>query len=820
MAATVAGVLAGFSQSQPELIALISMAGLFAAVAVIIEATQRRSDVEPMGNGAPRAVQDGEFGVDLFQLPADIHDFVGREGLLTRLDDLLTGSSSDKAVRMVRITGQPGVGKTALAVHTGHLLRHHYPDGQLYVDLRGAEARALDPREVLAGFLRELGVARAAVPEGLEERARLFRARLSGRRVLVILDNAADEAQVRALLPGSPGCAVLITSRSSLAGLVGAPLVEVDVLGLAQAAELLRKIVADERVAEAPALVTEIVQLCGLLPLAVRIAGARLAAKRHWSLAAYTSRLRDERLRLGELQAGDQAVRAGFALSYRALDEHERRVFHAAGVLDGPDLTAWIVTAMTGIPEAETERILERLVDIHLMTVGRTAVRSPARYRFHDLLRVYSRERLSEDAPQGAREAALAAALRAYTVVAERAYALVEPGEVRLDTEEHDWWPANDPDLLATFLRDPERWFAVERPCLVAVLEQAFDAGMQELACRLALPLYGAFTVGAHWHTWQRVFGKSLQTARELGSERLEAQVLLRLGDVYKNSGRVDGPGGIPDPDREDVSAAAFLERSLAIFRRLGDRQGEVAVLRRLGGVYRDLGRYDRSRECYEAGLAAAAALPSSDAVRAYLLRGFGALLRIQGEYDRAAACFDEALMVFGDMGAIRGELGALRGLGETRLRQRRWDDAEYCFTRHLIMDRKLQDRHGEAHSLRGLGEVYAGRGKNGLAIRYLSTCLPLFREIGHRASEAETLVILGRVQMREGRPAAARKAWRRATEIYQELGLLESARPHLGAGPWMWARALTVRPMRLLARLARLDRAIGSHAGDGGGRE
>lgn len=779
---TVAGIAAGLpALSARHRIGLLVLAGLLAGLAAGVEARERSRHSPGQSTRAAKEADTppaegsvtGPVRRDLFQLPPDVEDFVGRERVLDQITRLLEDRAAQRtAIAIVAIAGKPGVGKTILAVHAAHRLRHRFPDGQLYVNLRGAEAQALDPQEVLAGFLRELGVARAAVPENLEERARLFRARLDKQRVLVVLDNAADEAQVRQLLPGGSGCAVLLTSRSMIAGLAGITPVHLEQLRPEQAVELLARIVGHDRVDMEPEAAAEIVQLCGYLPLAVRIAGSKLASKRHWSLASFARRLGDERNRLGELVVGDLEVRASLALSYDGLNEQERRVFRLLGVLDVPDFPPWISAAILG-GDLSAERLVERLVDMQLLEVAEYGTSPESRYRFHDLLRVFARERLREEEPEPARRAAIESVLRAYLEVAERAYAEVEPGDV-YDNERAptSWWPAEDAELVATLLQDPVRWFALERPSLIVAIEQAYQNELWELTYRLAIALYGSFSVGAHWHAWQRVYHRALDAARQDGNKHAEAKVMLRLGDVYKNSGRVDGPGGAPERDREDVIAADWLEKSRVAFHQLGARRREAAVLRRLGGVYRDLGRFDHAEACYKEGLALAGTLVDGDLVKAYLLRGYGALHRMAGRHDEAVACFDEALTVLHRLGDVRGELGGLRGLGETYLQQGRWEDAEACFERHLAVDREIGDRHAEAHSLRGLGEVRSGQRRYQEAVAYFEQCLPLFREIGHRSSEAETLGSLGLALLGLGRPNAARTVLRQSLAVFDELGM------------------------------------------------
>jgi tetratricopeptide (TPR) repeat protein len=807
---TVSGAVAGFSElGATERMALLMIAALLAGGLAVTETIARRE-----ASSAPRksrerrpALPEPLVRSDLFQLPTDIDDFIGREhdlaNVMTQLESKLKNAV---AVGVVTIVGKPGVGKTTLAIHAAHQLRHLYPDGQLYVNLRGAEAQVLDPREVLAGFLRELGVARAAVPESTEERARLFRARLDGQRILIVLDNAANEAQIRPLLPGSPTNSVIITARSAIAGITAAH-VELEEFTPEQALSLLQRILGEESVNTDLSAGRAICDLCGQLPLAVRIAGSRLLSKHHWNLSGYVQRLADERHRLDELSAGDQAVRASFAVSYEELTPPERRLFRLLGLLEGPDFPAWVAAALLQEDLDKTETVLERLVDLHLLTADQ-AGGPQTRYRFHDLLRVFARECLQAAEDPEAQRRSLESLLRAYVCVTERAYAIVEPGE--LTDEESlsaDWWPGNRPESITELLREPERWFAVERPNLVAALLQAQSAHFPELTCRLAIALYGAFNVGAHWHVWQVVYRNALEAARLMQDRRAEAGVMLRLGDVFKNSGRVDGPGGIAGPDREDVIAADWLERSRALFQSLGDMRGEAVVLRRLGGVYRDLGRLDDARRCYEEGLAISEKLPDPDLIRAYILRGLGALLRMTHAYDEAVRAFQEALVTFRAHGVVRGELGALRGLGETYLLLERWDDAEACFQRHLAVDREWHDRHAEAHSLKGIGEVRLGQGDWRSAVVHFQAALPLFQEIGHRVSEAETLDSLGRAYLVGGHARAAREDWGRAASIYDGLGLDQADR--------IRERIRRSRPFPLIRRLLALR---ADRTGDRGG--
>src|SRR5215471_15065875 len=369
------------------------------------------------GVGAPTRVP-----AELSQLPPDIEDFTGREGPLDLLRARMAGhGGKSTAVVITGAVGKAGVGKTALAVHVAHQMRPNFPDGQLYVNLRGAEAQALAPAEVLGRFLRALGVQGQCLPEDLDSRAGLYRSLLADRRVLVVLDNAAGEAQVRPLLPAGAGNAVLVTSRARLAGLTPAQVIDLGVLPARHAVELLGKIAGNGRVAAEPEAAAHIAALCGYLPLALRIVGARLAAKPHWQIQRLAARLGAHHRRLDELTVGDLEVRAGFALSYRGVGEVERRAFRLLGLLEVPDFAPWMLSALLDVPAGEAEEIAERLADAQLLDVLGEDAAGQIRYRCHDLLRLFAREQLAAEETPASRRAALDRTLQAYFTTAQQA---------------------------------------------------------------------------------------------------------------------------------------------------------------------------------------------------------------------------------------------------------------------------------------------------------------------------------------------------------------------------------------------------------------
>ncbi|MFC7646631.1 BTAD domain-containing putative transcriptional regulator [Streptosporangium lutulentum] len=320
------------------------------------------------------------------QLPAAVSDFTGRRQIIARLHTLLSSPSGSEGVPVAAISGIGGVGKTALAVHVAHAMQDLFPDGQLYADLRGYGEEPTAPESVLAAFLRGLGLPADIIPDGLAERSALFRSLLAERRMLVLLDNARDAAQVSHLLPGSTGCAAIVTSRGKLADLAAARLVDLDVMEPDEALVLFGTVAGAERVAAERAAAMDVVAACGFLPLAVRIVAARLAARPSWTVASLVPRLADERRRLDEMRVGNLAVEATFALGYGQLSPAQARAFRLLSLPGGPAISIGAASAVLALSPTDTEDILESLVDASLLEAP-----APGRYRFHDLLKLFAR---------------------------------------------------------------------------------------------------------------------------------------------------------------------------------------------------------------------------------------------------------------------------------------------------------------------------------------------------------------------------------------------------------------------------------------------
>jgi tetratricopeptide (TPR) repeat protein len=779
------------------------LAAVAVAVAIIQVRDARRQQEEYRGAVADQAAQKPPtlkpLRMELLQLPSDVPDFTGRTETLDHLEHLMARHRERRmtGVTILVITGTAGVGKTALAVRAAHHMRPHFPDGQLYVNLRGAEAQALDPDQVLGDFLHVLGLEGAAIPSDSEARMQLYRSRLADRRVLVLLDNARDEAQVRPLLPGSSACPVIVTSRSPLAGLEGARFVPLGVLESDQALELLAKVVGAERVAAEHEAAQRIVKLCGCLPLAVRIAGAKLASRPHWRLARLADRLADEQRRLDELRAGDLEVRSSFMLSYEGLSEEEQRAFRLLGLLDAPDFAVWVAAALLDRSPVDAEALIDRLVDAQLVQgLGEDAT-GQMRYRLHDLLRDFAREHLrSEETPQD-RKAVLGRLLGAYLAVAEEAEALLEPGSLRkIEGGTAGRWPSGTSALSALGLHAPLAWFVAERANTVIIQKQAYDAEAWEFAWEIAGCLVTFFERGGYWTDWRHTHELALAAARRAGNRRGEAETLRNLGVVYRNLGHWD-------------DAIGCFNKSAEILREIRDSRGEARSVGEIGNVYRDQGRWDDAEGYFRRSLIALR--QADDRIwEAYILRVLGIVYRYQGRWEDAMACYSQCLPFFRELGNRRWEAYTLSEIGILHRDQGHWHDAVEHFNQSLEIFRDVGDRLWEAYTIRSLGDLYRDQRRWDDAITCFNQCLPVFRDVGDRVWEAYTLRSLGIAYRGKGRWDDAMTCLNQSLRTFGDLSderweartLHSLGEVHTDLGRWEEAFAAFQRSLEVFRRL------------------
>ncbi|MER8186419.1 helix-turn-helix domain-containing protein [Kitasatospora sp. NPDC094015] len=446
-------------------------------------------------------------------LPRDIRDFTARRDVLAGLR-ALTGEAAAGHAPVAVISGQPGLGKTAFAVHAAHGLAADFPDGQFAIDLHGMDTRPTDPREAVARLLRALGVAERGIPAGLDDRSGLLRTVLGERRLLLLLDNAADEAQVRPLLPGAGPSLTLVTSRHALAGLESVHRVELAVLRREEAVELLTRIIGPERVGREAQAVRDLADLCGHLPLAVRIAGQRLAARPHERIGKLVTLLAEEERRLDGLQAGGLRVRPAFALSYQQLSLPARAVFRRSALAAGADFGPEAAAVLADLPMAQAARCAEELTDAGLLQPHAAT----ERYRFHDLLRLFATEQVAaEDGPEEC-EAALDRAAR---WMLSRATAAA----LRFDADRHLDEPEGDPDPAGA-PRDREEaraWLEAERAQWLAALRRSRAAGRHREVIDAAEAMHWFSDLYQHWELWSEVYEHSVESARALGSRQEEA---------------------------------------------------------------------------------------------------------------------------------------------------------------------------------------------------------------------------------------------------------------------------------------------------------
>ena len=697
----------------------------------------------------------------LFQLPPDTADFTDREAELRSVREALEPkpAPTDTALKVMIICGKAGVGKTALAVKAAHQLRECYPAGQLYVNLRGGDLHPLDPSAVLAELLRALGVDSRAIPRTLDGRTWLYRSKLAGKRVLVLLDNAASEAQVRPLLPGSPTCAALITSRSPLPALEGARRLDLEVLSLDDAMLLLVTVAGRSPHADVEAART-VTRLCGRLPLAVRIAGAKLKARRHWDLvelARYLKGQQDDLL--AALRVGDLEVRSSFGISYQSLPNEGRHAFRLLGLLQATTFPVWVAAALLGKGSLKAEELVEGLVDGQLIEVAGKDALGQARYTFHDLLRSYARERLREEEPPMEQQAALERlgdeTLRRARHAAATLFAF-EPQDIQLALP-GAVPAAGSAEEAARQHQQSLQWFTVEREHLLALVRQLFEAGFWRLTWQLANALLPFLEFEAGWRDWSSTQELALTAARRAGDRRAEAHAMGNLGRAYFDLGRHD-------------DAVRFLEASSRRYRELGDDHAAAIADVRLGRVYRELGRLDEARSRFEYAVETLRA-KGDRRWEDQAIGDLGVLARRQRRWGEALAYLTQVLETRELLGDRHGVAVALEDLGQLHLDQGQLEDAEQRFQESLKRFSELGDTRYQAVVQCFLGSTYLRQGRLEEAEAYLRQALPYLKEANDRRWVAEVLVNLGEVAAARGDHDGARFTWQEALRILEELG-------------------------------------------------
>jgi tetratricopeptide (TPR) repeat protein len=701
------------------------------------------------------------------QLPAAIANFMGRRRELEQLEAMLDTSPIDASdeqgradvdapSRVLVVTGPPGIGKTALALQFGHQLSRQFPDGQLFVNLRGYDRDApLLPGDALAAFLAALGEAGQDIPFETEERAALYRTIMSGKRLLVMLDNARDSEHVRSLLPGSSGCLSIVTSRDSLAGLVverGAQRLDLDYLQGSEAETLLRSLIG-ERVTAEPVATTSLVQHCGRLPLTLRVAAELAASRPSARLADLVEELEDEKRRLHcfDLTGDDRtAVRTVFSWSYRNLPATVARGFRLLGWHHGPDFSAEACGALLDVNPQEAGIVLTTLTRAHLVER-----RGSRRFAMHDLIRAYASELADAEDGQHQWRTVLDRLFSYYLETAGAAMDVLVPAERHRRSRVPEQVNAGPPRF--TEPKEARAWLEEERPTLVVASTVTAIQGWPAITTRLAIILYRFFEIGGYYADALKVHENARHAALETGDRREEAWALTNIGVVFGQLGR-------------PLDAGERHKEALCLFRRLKDRDGEARSLTNLGLVYWRRGEYRRAETCHRQAKRFFQSIGDGVGV-GIALTNTGNALRRRSEYQAAISTFEEALTQFGDVGDNVGAARASTNLGLTLWRLGDNEVAEQLHQLALTTYRSYGHTAGEADALDNLGLVEFRRGRCQAAFDHHFAALRLSRQIGDRYGESDALLHLGIVCLRQKKVDRAEPWLVDALNLYCEIG-------------------------------------------------
>ncbi|MGL5859406.1 MAG: AfsR/SARP family transcriptional regulator [Angustibacter sp.] len=693
------------------------------------------------------------------QLPASITDFTGRDELIDALRaELHVGEDEVRyAVPVMAISGKGGVGKSSLAVRVAHEVTDRFPDGQLYADLRTHSGDGSTAR-LLARFLRSLGVPGTAIPDDLDERVELYRSTVSGKRLLVVLDDVTSETQALPLLPGSASCAVIITSRARLSGLPGARWFHVDVFDVDQSTELLIRIVGDERVATQPQAVVELITFCGGLPLALRIAGARLASRPHLRIDGLVRRLRDEARRLDEFAHHGLELRSNIGLTYNALKPDAQRLFELFSLIQAPDFPAWTAAALLDRDLYEAEDILEGLVEAQLVDTVEYADASAPRYRFHDLIQVYAREKLAHTTTADERGGALARLLGAWLALAEEAHRQEHGGDYTIvHGTAARWTGVTWADVNPA--AQPIDWLDGERRSLVTAVRQAAQANLDELCWDLSLTLVTLFESRGYFDDWSRTATIAMDVTERAGNRLGAATMRYSLGTWHMVQTRL-------------TEAAALFATAAEEFRELGNEHGRALVLRNDAQVDGLRGAVSSMLAKYDEALVVMRAV--GDPIgQAHILRSLAKHRLEEGDTAAAGELLSEAAQIVREVSCLRVEAQIEHRTAELHLATGQIELARASLHRVLHIVRDTGDPIGETHALYSLGVVRHKEGRLDNAEATLAHALDLSRRAGERLIGAKALYALGQIALARGNGAAGTPHLEQARQIFEELGMV-----------------------------------------------
>ncbi len=709
-----------------------------------------------------RYVADG-FAAPTKTLPRDTVSFTGREPELRELGSAVKDACG--VVAIYAIGGMAGIGKTALAVHAAHLLVPQFPDGQIYLQLHAHTAgrEPVKPADALASLLQTVGVGAAQIPADLESRASLWRDRVVGKRMLLILDDAADSDHVRPLLPGTAGSLVLVTSRNRLTALEGAIVISLDALPAQEAAELLVRLAARPGLDVSSPAVADICVSCGYLPLAIGLVAGRMHHHDSWSAEDFATDLTKAQDRLAPMHAENLSVAAAFDLSYRDLRPDQQRLFRRLGLHPGTDIDAYAAAALDDVGLNAARAALEGLFDHYLLA-------EPARdrYRLHDLIREYARQLAAAD-PADDRADAIARLLDYYLYTVDVAGQQLRRGDkTAMASKSKHVKPGHAPDINGR--SQAIAWLSTERLNLHAMTATAALHDKPGHVTAIPAAMHTFFRTQGHWDQAMTLHHSALDVAREVGAKQAEARLLTDLGDMQYLSDNYP-------------AAEESLRTALRICTELDDRLGQADALRELGAVQLARSEHENAEKSLMTALDLYMSL--SDRIgEADCLRELGAVQQACGRYQDAARSLDRALTLYRKLDDLLGEADALSDIGTVRLACGDYDSAIRSQQQALRHYQVLGDRLGEANALTHLGTVQQMSGAHEEAKISLDRAVELYQGLGDQSGEAEALNNLGELALRTGDHERARDLHSRALTIATQIAApREQARAHEGIG-------------------------------------
>jgi tetratricopeptide (TPR) repeat protein len=733
--------------------------------------------------------------VALRTLPRDAVAFTGRARELDRLVTAVSSAAAGGVFGIHAVDGMAGIGKTAFAVYAAHQLAARFPDGQIFLRLYAHTAghRPVDPVEALATLLLTIGVAPQQIPPGLEARSGLWRDHLAGKKMLLVLDDAADSEQVRPLLPGAADCLVLVTSRRRLAALEEAAPISLGTLPPGEAADLFVRLAIRPSLQPGHHAVAEVTRLCGYLPLAIRLMAAGIRHHPAWTVTDLAAELAAARDRLAAMQAEDVSVTAAFDLSYKDLTGRQRRLFRRLGLHPGTEIDAYAAAAMDGTDLPTARRCLSELHDQNL--IGEPA---RGRYRLHDLLREHARTLAAGD-DAADRQASVDRLLDYYmhtAVTASRHAAWrtsiggpPQPGlapawtpELRTEEEAITWLRTERANLHACIDYATTHARLTHAVCvLFAISDSLHNQGHWNEAVTFGQAvLAAACTIGdrqgqawalaelgtmqertADYQAAAASLARALQLFGDLGDQRGQAWALNQLGIVQLLTGAYP-------------AATAGLARALQLYRELGDRRGQAWALNKLSVVQRRTGDYPAATASLTQTLQLLGDLGDRRG-QAWALDDLGAVRQLTGDLEAASASLRQALQLSSELGDRHCQAVVLRHLGMVQRRTGDYPAATASLARALQLYQDLGDRHGQAGASINLGDLLSASSDHNDALGYFAQALNTARDIGAPVLQARALEGIGRCHVRDGNAGRGTAHLQQALAIYQSIGAPEA---------------------------------------------